>query len=56
MEKPGAKRKMELIKLPAEDMHELFFLLDTDSSGTISVDEFLEGIKHIKVRGTLNDT
>ena len=39
---------MKIVGLPLEDAEEMFFLLDVDNSGTLSVNEFIDGIQKMK--------
>lgn len=48
MDNPDNMKKLALLDLPFEDPIELYTLLDVDSSGEISIDEFISGCMRIK--------
>lgn len=48
MKKRHVKEKLRLIGIPDRDMNKLFDMLDPDNSGTITIDEFLEGCARLK--------
>merc|ERR1712118_259556 len=48
MDNPDNMKKLALLDLPFEDQIELYTLLDVDSSGELSIDEFISGCMRIK--------
>lgn len=42
------KSKLILLDIPVHEVEEVFYLLDTDHSGTISAEEFVSGLRRIK--------
>jgi voltage-gated sodium channel len=48
LQRPDVEEKLSSLDLPRSQAHELFSILDVDSSGQIDVEEFINGILKIK--------
>merc|ERR1712167_552507 len=48
IQKPDVMNRLKLIELPMSDAMELFYILDHDGSGELSVDEFIGGCMRLK--------
>lgn len=42
------KTKLQLLEIPLHEVEEVFYILDTDHSGSISCEEFVNGLRRIK--------
>lgn len=42
------KAKLALLEIPLHEVEEIFYILDTDHSGSISCEEFINGLRRIK--------
>lgn len=48
LNEPRLKNKLALLDIPHHEVEEIFYILDTDHSGTISCEEFVHGLQRIK--------
>ena len=52
--RPSCKQKLHAIGMPSDDAEELFFLLDVDNSGLLSVQEFVGGVQKMKASSLIH--